>query len=173
MNEIKLITVYLLRRTDKPMVLTYGDDGTDIYVGSRLKTLYGRLKDHRSDSQRANSKLYNRMREVGLYTWEMVPLLSFACEMKTIFEFEKEWCKEALDTDLNSNSPIRTEQDNKQQKANCYELNKDTIQQKNANYYELKKDTIKQKNANYYELNKDTIKQQQANYTAENYEPAV
>ena len=63
MNEIKLRTVYLLRRTDKP------DDGTDIYDGSKSKTLHGRLNGHSSDSQKANSKLYNRMREVGLYNW--------------------------------------------------------------------------------------------------------
>ena len=40
-SEIKLRTVYLLKRTDKH------DDGTDIYVGSMLRSLRERLWDHR------------------------------------------------------------------------------------------------------------------------------
>ena len=33
------------------------------------------------------------MREVGIYSWQMVPLLIYACDKKTIREFEGEWIK--------------------------------------------------------------------------------
>ena len=60
MSEIKLRTVYLLKRTDKP------DDGTDLYVGSTSMTMIKRLWTHRSaagNSKRyENTKLYVRIR---------------------------------------------------------------------------------------------------------------
>ena len=70
MNDIKPRIVYLLRRTDKE------DDGTDIYIGSTSKILKERLHDHRGNVKRYNSRLYTRMREIGKYMWEIIPLLS-------------------------------------------------------------------------------------------------
>ena len=90
----------MLKRTDKL------DDGTDIYVGSTSLTLTKRLGCHRAGAQVSNgSKLYTRMCEVGIYNWQIIPLLTFACDKKTIHEFEKSW-DEVLDTDLNTYSPL-------------------------------------------------------------------
>ena len=135
MSDIKIRKVYLLRRTDKP------DDETDIYVGSTSRTLRKRLWNHRSDALRTrnkNNKLYKKMREVGLDNWEMVPLLSFACDRKTILEFEKEWCN-ALNSDLNTNSPFPGFKNKKEYRANYRESNKETIKQQKAEYYKLNK----------------------------------
>lgn len=159
MAEIKLRTVYLLRRTDKP------DDGTDVYVGSTSMTLKERLLVHSFIVKTLkkgyeNNKLYVRMREVGLYNWEIIPLLSFTCGKKTIREFEKKWVK-ILCSDLNSFSPITNK---KEYNANYYESNKDVILQKKANYYELNKDVILHQRANYRKLNKDAILKKQANH---------
>ena len=52
-----------------------------------------------------DSKLYRRMREVGVHRWKIVPLLTFACDRETICGFEREWIK-ALNADLNKLSPI-------------------------------------------------------------------
>ena len=45
------------------------------------------------------------MREVDIHKWEIVPLLTFACNRDTIFEFEWEWVK-ALNANLNTLSPV-------------------------------------------------------------------
>ena len=121
MNDIKPRIVYLLRRTDKE------DDGKDIYVGSTSKTLKERLKDHRGETQRKGkvnkSKLYTRMVEIGVNNWEVVPLLSFTCDKKTILKFEREWC-ELLHADLNMRTPFSGFNNNKEYIANHYRLNK-------------------------------------------------
>ena len=117
--DIKCRTVYLLGRTDKSY------DGTEIYVGSTSLSLSRRLQFHRGSSRSArdcNSKLYVKMREVGLNNWDMVPLLSFACDRKTIFKFEKEWCN-VLNADLNTYSPILDVENRKKYLANYREFN--------------------------------------------------
>ena len=80
------------------------DDGIDIYVGSTSKALKSRLYDHRADAGRVNSRFNTRMLEVGKYNWQIIPLLTFSCDKKTIREFEKSWV-EILNTDLNTYSP--------------------------------------------------------------------
>ena len=101
MNDIKPRTVYLLRRTDKEE-----DDGTDTYIGSTSKPLKYRLKDHRGNTKRCNSKLYVRMAEVGLENWTIEPLLTFSCDKKTIYDFEREWIK-LIKPDLNVRSSAK------------------------------------------------------------------
>ena len=98
-TEIKPRVVYKLVRTDKP------EDGTDVYVGSTSKTLKNRLKDHRHDAGRCNSKLYKRMFEMGIDNWKILPLLVHICDRKTIQEFERNWI-ELLSPDLNTYSPL-------------------------------------------------------------------
>ena len=101
MSEIKQRTVYLLKRTDKP------DDGTDIYVGSTSQALKKRLWSHKHYTKIVNSKLYVRMKEVGINNWRIIPLLTYLCDQKTILEFEKSWV-ELLNPDLNTYSPLDT-----------------------------------------------------------------
>lgn len=122
MYETKPRTVYLLKRTDK------ADDGTDIYVGSTSMNLKYRLHSHRCSAsylwKYGGTKLYKKMREVGVDNWEIVPLLSFTCDKNTILEFEKEWIR-ILKADLNKNSPIGLNM----------ELNKETRKRVQARYY--------------------------------------
>ena len=64
---------------------------------------------------------------IGLDKWEMVPLLTLACDRKTILGFEKEWCQ-AFNTDLNTNSPIDIDIDKRRgTKRKYYEDNKEVI----------------------------------------------
>ena len=127
-DEIKPRTVYLLKRKNKP------DDGTDIYVGSISMNLKYRLSSHRSPSSyMRKSKLYVRMLEIGLNNWEIVPLLTFTCDKKTILEFEKEWIK-ILNADLNKNLPV-INISKKEYRANFYRLNKEFCKRRQVYYY--------------------------------------
>ena len=101
-SEIKQRIVYLMQRTDKIY------DGTEIYVGSTSRSLRERLRKHRDRSKLEkyeNTKLYKKMREVGVSNWGITPLLSLTCDKKTILELEKEKYDE-LNADLNTYSPV-------------------------------------------------------------------
>ena len=101
MNDIKPRTVYLMRRTDKEE-----DDGKDLYIGSTSQTLKKRLQDHTHNAKICNTKLYKRMQEIGPENWTIEPLLTFSCDKKTIYDFEREWIK-LIKPDLNVLSPVR------------------------------------------------------------------
>ena len=124
-DEIKDRTVYMLCRTDKTE-----DDWTDIYIGSTSQPLWRRLCEHRYRAKNFigrgysdNNKLYTRIISVGIRKWQIIPLLTFACNQKTIFEFEKEWVR-TTGADFNMYSPIREEVSMEEYKANW-----------NKNYY--------------------------------------
>ena len=116
-DEIKNRTVYMLCRKDKE------EDGADFYIGSTSRPLKERLWGHRSDAQNGGSKLYKRMREIGLQNWKIIPLLTFACDKKTILEFEKQWI-DLIGADLNMISPIT---DQKEYNAAYHKANKVAI----------------------------------------------
>ena len=125
MTEIKERVVYVLTRKNKA-----ADNNTDVYVGSTSYSLKKRLCEHRSTARGAgneNNKLYERMREVGVDSWKITPLLSQLCDKKTIRELEREKCSE-LNADLNTLSPIRTPDKKRQYdaaySAAYYEKNK-------------------------------------------------
>ena len=106
-DEIKNRTVCMLCRADKT-----GDDGEDVYVGSTSLPLGKRFESHKQDARNpfrlkhyGDSKLYRRMRDVGVQHWKIIPLLTFPCDRKTICEFEREWIK-ALNAGLNTFSSI-------------------------------------------------------------------
>ena len=75
-------------------------------------TIKKRFKNHKCDAGNplrlkyyGSLKLYEKMREIGVQHWEIVPLLTFSCNRGTIGEFEREWIK-ALNANLNTISPI-------------------------------------------------------------------
>lgn len=88
------------------------------------------------------------MCEVEVRNWTIVPLLTFACDINTIREFEKAWIA-ALNTDLNIRSPITSKAERKEQLAAYYEDNKEMIQQKHADYYQDNKEIW----VDYYKAN--------------------
>ena len=102
-GEIKERTVYMLCRTD---------GGTDIYIGSTSYPLGTQFSQHKYDAGNPSrlkwyggSKLYQKMRDVGVQHWKIVRLLTFACGRGTICEFEQEWIK-ALNANLNTISSV-------------------------------------------------------------------
>ena len=100
-GEIKNRTVYMLCRIDC---------GNGVYIGSTSCPLEKRFAEHKHTAGNPStyygcSKLYHKMREVGVQQWEIIPLLTFACNEETICEFEREWVK-ATGANLNTFSPI-------------------------------------------------------------------
>ena len=154
-SEIKQRVVYVLTRTNKA-----DDDDTDIYVGSTSKPLKIRLRGHKNDATRAgneNNKLYTRMRATGIQNWEIFPLLQRTCDIKTIKELERKWCK-ILGADLNTALPILTHEERGQYQASYqadyYESNKEAISKRQADYYKANKEAISKREADYREANK-------------------
>ena len=147
MTEIKKRTVYLLQRTDKE------EDGTDVYVGSTSKTPRRRLSEHRCMATRSDSKLYGRMRAVGVDNWEIVPLFQRACDKETILGLERKWIK-IMGADLNTYFPIITPEEKNQYASKYREMNKEKM----ADYLEMNKEKISKKIADCYEKNKQKKK---------------
>ena len=101
-SEIKPRIVYKLVRTDVP------ENGTDVYVGSTSRDLKARLREHRADAKRCTNKFHTRMYEVGVYNWEILPLVICPCTEDEIRALEQQWV-EMLKPDLNTFSPVDTD----------------------------------------------------------------
>ena len=132
-----------------------------IYVGSTSQPLEKRFTDHISKAKNfieygcsENNRLFVRMNDVGLGNWEILPLVSRGCNIKTIREVERKWIK-ILDADLNTYSPVT---DQKEYMATYRKNNKDTIKERQAAYYGNNKDAIKEQQAAYYENNRDLVR---------------
>ena len=122
-EEVKERTVYVLTRKNK----ADGDD-SDIYVGSTSRSLEQRLCCRRCDAIRPgneNNRLYKRMREVGLENWEILPLLSRTCGIKTIREVERKWLG-VIQADLNTLSPITSKEEKRGNKIIYRRINVQT-----------------------------------------------
>ena len=102
-DEIKNRTVYMLSRTD---------GGNDIYIGSTSLPLERRFSHHKQFAGNPSrlkwfggSKLYKKMREVGVHRWKITPLITIPCDRATICECEQVWIK-ALNANLNTFSSV-------------------------------------------------------------------
>ena len=149
-SEIKNRTVYVLCRTDKP------EDGTDFYIDSTSRPLKERLWEHRYSAKNfmkrgfsENNKLFTRMSDVGIRNWQLIPLVTFACDQKNIFECERDWIQ-ILRTDLNMIFPVT---DRKKYEIEYRKNNKDIIRKRKAEHYEANKDIILRKEAEYRKNN--------------------
>ena len=165
-DEIKNRTVYMLCRKGKK------EDGAGIYIGSTFKTLEKRLSGHRSDAQslkNGGSKVYKRMREIGLQNWKMVPLLTFACDKKTILEFEKQWIG-LIGADLNMISPIT---DQKEYNAAYHKANKVAINQRHTDYRQNNRDAILKQKAEYRMVNRDMLLKKDREYRENNVQNKI
>ena len=151
-DEIKNRTVYMLCRTDKP------GDGTDIYyIGSSSHPLKERLRCHKKDAQRPrneNNRLYVRMLRIGLKNWKIILLVTFSCDQKTIFEFERDWIQ-ILRADLNMIFPIT---DRKKYKADYHQNNRDAILKRQAGYRMANRDILLKKDKEYRKNNVEAKK---------------
>ena len=150
-DEIKNRTIYMLCRKDKTE-----DDGTGLYIGSTTRPLGEWLRKHKKRAREfkmlgysGDNKLFTRLNDVGLMNWKMMPLLTFACDKKTIFEFEKQWIG-LIGPGLNTILAIT---DRKEYKAVYPKVNKEAVGRRGVNYYKENKQVILQKQAGYRKFN--------------------
>ena len=164
MEKVKNRTVYLLRWTDKP------DDWTDVYVGSTSQPLNYRLCCHKYSAKNflrrgyTENNLYTRMSRVGVQNWKVIPLLTFACDINKICEFEKAWVA-VLNANLNTNSPVREEKTVQEYKVNYYKANKEAIRVYQKEYYKANKKAVREYQKEYYKSNKEAIRQKKRQTT--------
>ena len=114
MSEIRNRTVYMLCRTD---------GGNDTYIGSTLQSLDSRFAVHKYHAGNPSqfyekSKLYQKMRDVGVHRWRMVPLITLSCDQDTVLACEKVWI-EATGANLNTFSPVREDVDEREYDRQC------------------------------------------------------
>ena len=142
-SEIKNRTVYVLCRTDK------SEDGSDLYIGSTSRSLKERLRCHKKGAERLkyrNIRLYKRMNDSE--NWKIIPLVTFACGQKTIFEFERDWIQ-IFKTDLNMIFPVT---DREKYGTECHKNNRDAILKRQAGYRKANRDAISRKDAEYRKI---------------------
>ena len=143
-NEVRSRTMYCLTKKTP-------DENYDVYVGSTSASLSERQRCHRKDSLRLGNegnKLYVRMRQVGLDSWKIVPLLTLECTRDEIRAFERKWV-EVLEANLNSISPMTTAVEASQKQAEYRENNHEEISRQKAEYYASNRDEICRKHAEY------------------------
>jgi len=165
------------------------------YVG-HTKNFDVRKRAHKSDSKReikAHMKIYKFINEHGGWAcWTMVKIETCLCESKDeARELEQKYYKE-LNESLNTNRPMRTPEELKEDKAKYnkqYKIdNKIAIKEQNKQYrnkdkikqyheqnkekmkeYQLhNKDNIKQYQSQYYHQNKEKLKEYQRQYKLQN-----
>ena len=122
-DEIKNRTVYMLCRTD---------GGNDIYIGSTSQSLGQRFREHKRNAGNPSrlkwyggSKLYKKMRAVGVHNWKSVPLISIPCDRATICGCEQVWVK-ALGANLNTYPPVNDDLVRKENKRQYRRRNRGT-----------------------------------------------
>ena len=94
------------------------------------------------------------MNDVGVWNWNIIPLVTFACNQITIFEFERDWIQ-ILKTDLNMIFPVT---DRKKYEAEYRKNNKDIIRKRCAGHYEANKDAILRQCTKYRKNNVEAKK---------------
>ena len=89
-------------------------------IGSTLQPLGKRLADHKQNAGNpsrlkwhGSSRLYQKMREVGVHRWKIVPLITIPCDRAAICECEQEWIK-VLNAILNTISSVNEDVDERE-----------------------------------------------------------
>ena len=105
-----------------------GTTEKDIYIGSTSQNTQSRLKNHQycalhlKERGCENNILLNRMLEVGVDKWEVIPLQVTETDRNTARAFELAWYN-FYKPDLNSQVPFRLGYINQEKNANTRNLN--------------------------------------------------
>ena len=109
------------------------DGGDDIYRGSTSLPLGRRFSNHKQNAGNPSrlkwfggSKLYKKMREVGVHNWKTAPLITYACDRGTIVAFEQVWV-ETTGANLNTFSPVNEDVAEREYDIKRRRRNKETM----------------------------------------------
>ena len=89
-----------------------------IYVGSTCQTLKERLQGHKDDAKRyPNDTVYVHLNKIGWCNVNIVLLEDYPCDTKKELKFREKFYQESLKSELNTYSPILSEDERKQKNA--------------------------------------------------------
>ena len=161
-----------------------------VYVGSTCQSLSRRLRGHKYDAKRSpNSPVYVHINKIGWDKVEIVLIENYPCNSEKELKFREKFYQELLKSELNTLSPILSEDERKQKDADrCriyrqnnveklkemnkkkYERNKGKILEEMKKYYQDNAEKIKQKNITYYHDNKEKSNERCKKYRLDNKE---
>ena len=131
----------------------YSLDSSQFYIGSTVKEIFARLRDHQSASTKGKTPLYTYMREKGRDNFS-IELVEDNIETENLIIRENYWLQE-LKPPLNKNIFLtRTEKERDKAK---YEKNKESIKKRVSDRREIKRDEINTQKREHYAKNKETI----------------
>ena len=141
----------------------------DLYVGHttnwrQRKSMHNHHCNN-SNSKKYNLKVYKTIRENGNWNnWDMIEIEKYPCNDDQTARSRERYWYEQLYTSMNTNRPLRTEEDEKQYQQNRdrteYLSLSEVIEHKkeyNKKYREKNKKKLKEKNKEYYQNNKEQI----------------
>ena len=147
-----------------------------IYIGL-TKSFRSRKYQHKSNTNKKNNKLYNKIRENGGWdNWSM-NIIDEGNDLTFLqARIKEEELRIKYNGNLNSNKAYTTEEDNKEKAKEYYENNKEKrreylennkeyYKEKRKEYYkEKKREHNKEYYKEYYQNNKEKIKEQKREY---------
>ena len=128
----------------------------EFYIGSTID-MELRERQHTTQVEISNSKLYKTIRECG-GGYNMEVLYEYECVNETELRMEEQRCMDKLRPTLNTYRAFNTDENNKEWFKLHYQKNKDVINENNKKYYQENKDECKEYRNNYYKNNKDKSK---------------
>ena len=139
-----------------------------IYIGS-TKSFRSRKYQHKSNTNKMNNKLYNKIRENGGWdNWSMNIIDEGNDLTLTEARIKEEELRIKYNGNLNSNKAHRTEEYKKEN----YENNKEKTREYYKEYYQNNKEKAREHYKEYNKNNKDKIKEKQKEYQKNNKEKA-
>jgi hypothetical protein len=123
------------------------------------------------NNKKYNLKVYKIIRENGGWiNWTMLQIEAYPCNTSVEARAkEREWY-EKLNSEMNNNIPLRTEEERKKQVKDYQENNKAQIAEQRKTYMALNKAKIASYQKEYKVLNKDKLAEQAKTYYEKNKE---
>ena len=151
--NMKMPNIISHRDVGRVYKVFYSLDSSQFYIGSTVKEIFDRLRDHQSASIKGTTPLYTYIREKGRDNFA-IELVEDDIEIENLIIRENHWLQE-LKPPLNKNIFLtRTEKERDKAK---YEKNKESIKKRVSDRREIKRDEINTQKREHYAKNKETI----------------
>ena len=136
--NMKMPNIISHRDVGRVYKVFYSLDSSQFYIGSTVKEIFDRLRDHQSASIKGTTPLYTYIREKGRDNFA-IELVEDDIEIENLIIRENHWLQE-LKPPLNKNIFLtRTEKERDKAK---YEKNKESIKKRVSDRREIKRDEI-------------------------------
>ena len=137
----------------------------EFYIGSTID-MELRERQHTTQVEISNSKLYKTIRECG-GGYNMEVLYEYECVNETELRMEEQRCMDKMKPTLNTYRAFCSEEYITEYQKQYYEQNKDVLDEKQKQYNEQNKEVRRAKQKQYNEQNKDVIRAKNKKYYQE------